>query len=396
LPSPIALPPAPPKAPPAPPAPAASFKIDVDAPSWSYGTLYVACDQPLNGQAPWTADAFPLTPDPLIQNRYTGTISVISGTIPVTSGTVVNFKITRGSWNTVEKGPEGDEVPNRVAICNGGPTTVFAHVFHWADDQILPPKVSIRDLGFFTPRSLWGLRRQVCAHLPPAYDDPASQGKTYPVLYVLDGQAAFVASRSPSGKALLVDQALDGNVAAGHGEFIAVAIDSTFERVLEYTPSVDPVHGGGDLELFVTFLLDELKPEIDRVYRTKTDPASTGIMGTALGGLGAFRAAWKHPDRIGLVASLSPEMSWNLYETKTIVAQTATKPGLRIWLDTGTAEGSTPQAQQDQLSSVKDVNTSLAGIGFTTDLRYEEVQGGTADETSWGARLPQVFAFLFP
>jgi predicted alpha/beta superfamily hydrolase len=378
--------------PPAPPAPP-SFSFDVDAPTWTYGTVYVACDAPVNGAA-WSANAIALTPDPALQNRWIGTMTVTSGTIAVTPGTVVNFKITRGTWGTVEKDPQGNDVPNRVAVCGSGPTTVFAHVFHWGDDSLYPPVTATRDLGLFTPRAL-ALRREVYAHMPPGYDDPANANTDYPVLYCLDGQDLFDPTRSLTGKVIGMDVAADGNVTAGHGAFITIAIDSTFQRTNEYGPSYDPtVPGGGHLEDTAQFIISELKPEIDRVFRTKPAASSTGIFGTELGGLASFRLGWAHSDTLGLVASLSPLMGWNGEETKGIIGTAKTLPTLSIWLDVGTNEGTNPAAQ---LGFVRDADQALGLAAFPgTDLSYTEIAGGTADETSWGARLPQVLAYLFP
>ena len=350
----------------------------------------------MNGLPAWSPNAIALSPDPTITQRWTGSISMISTTTPVAAGTTINFKVTRGGWNTVEKGPLGEEVANRVAIATSGPTTVLGHVFHWGDDQILPPAAPIRDLGVWEPRGL-GLPRQIYAHLPPGYDVAANSTQSYPVLYCLDGQRLFDPTRSPSGKVIGMDVAADGNATAGHGSFIVVGIDATSDRTNEYGPSYDPtVQGGGKLDQLSQWLVDELKPEIDRAYRTQPGPATTGIFGCELGGLAAFRMAWSQSSTIQVVGSLSPLMGWSSEETKGIVASTASMPPLRIWLDVGTNEGSNPQAQ---LGYVQNVDQALLGIGFFQyvggDLSYTEVQGGTADETAWAARLPDVLAYLF-
>jgi predicted alpha/beta superfamily hydrolase len=355
--------------------------------------VFVACDLAVNGKGSWSADAFPLSLDPNLQGRWRGTLSLTSGAAAIASGTTITFKITRGGWNTVEKGPLGEEVPDRVAVCNGGPTRVFAHVFHWADDQILPPPAPIRELGFFVPRALNGPKRQVFAHLPPGYDDPANAGKRYPVLYALEGQSMFDASRSPTGRTVGLDAAADVN-SASHGSFIVVAIDSTFQKFYEYGPTYDPVLAtGGRLEDFGSWLFEELKPEIDRVYRTQPGPETTGLLGTGLAGLAAFRYAWNHPDQVKLVGALSAELTWNNDETKGYVTNTKAKPKLRVWLDAGSNDG--PAAR---LQATRDVEAAMRGLGFTQggDLNYREVAGGTLDEASWAQRIADVVAYLFP
>jgi predicted alpha/beta superfamily hydrolase len=210
------------------------------------------------------------------------------------------------------------------------------------------------------------------------------------VLYALDGQFMFDPTRSPTGKVLGLDVAADG-VATVHS-FICVAIDSTFQRTNEYGPSYDPTYpGGGHLADFAAWLLGELKPEIDRVYRTLPGPETTGILGYELGGLAAFRLAWDHPDQVRLVGSMSPLMGWKSEETKGIVYSAASRPPLRVWLDVGTSEPMT------LIGYERGVDSAMVGLGFAgMSYSYTEVPGGTADETSWGARLPTVLAWLFP
>ncbi len=375
--------------PPAPP----SFEIDIEAPYWSAGPVYVACDLALNGQAPWTPNGFALTQDATIPTRWRASIATI-GTMQVTAGTTIHWKLTRGSWDKVEKGPQGDEVPDRVAVCGSGPTRVLGHVFHWADDTMFPPANAIRDLQDWTPREL-NTKRWVCAHLPPGYFDPANANKRYPVVYALDGQGCFDKARTPKGVVLGLDVISNDNVAKGHGAYITIAIDNTMQRVDEYAPSYDPVvMGGGQLPAFARWLLEELKPEVDRIYRTDPAASSTAILGTELGALAAFHVAWNNPDKVGMVAALSAPMTWNMEETRALVAATANKPTFRLWLDVGTNEAPSPQLQLDGVRHVKDALVTL-GFAVGNDLEYREVAGGTADESSWAARLPEVMGWLF-
>ncbi|MEZ0227410.1 MAG: alpha/beta hydrolase [Planctomycetota bacterium] len=388
--------PTPPPPPPPPPVTIPSIEFDVNTPFWSNGPIFVACDLAVNGKNAWSADAFMLIRDPVLNTRYTGVMSITSGAAAITSGTTITFKITRGGWNSVEKGPLGEEVPNRVAVCGAGPTKVYANVFHWADDTILPPKAPTQDLGYFFPRALKGPMRPVFVHLPPTYDDPANANRHYPVIYALEGQTMFDAARSPTAKTVDLDAAADVQSATGHGECIVVAIDSTFQKLQEFTPTFDPVLGvGGRLEDLGAFLFDELKPEIDRVYRTMPGPETTGILGTGVAGLAAFRLGWAHEDKVKLIAAISPELTWNNDETKAYVAKVTAKPKLRVWLDSGTNDGPSPQAR---LQSVRDVANAMLGVGFTMngDLRYTEVPGGTLDEASWAARIKDVLAYLLP
>jgi hypothetical protein len=57
--------------------------------------------------------------------------------IDVPAGTLLEFKVTRGSWDTVEKAPDGGERANRTldVVCEA---TVEIAVARWADTEEAP------------------------------------------------------------------------------------------------------------------------------------------------------------------------------------------------------------------------------------------------------------------
>ena len=358
--------------------------FEIEAPGWSSGTLAVALDRAVNGKAAWTPDAFPLAK---------GNDGRWRGFLPLAPGTTIAYKITRGAWAKVEKGPLGVERANRTATVGAGVTAAFGHVFHWADDSILPPAGRLQDCEQFKPKTL--AARKVYVLLPNGYDDPKNAAVRYPVLYALDGQNLVDPSRSAFGVVWGLDTALDSHTASGKSAFVSVLIDNTPDRVDEYTPSRDASYGGGRLEELLSWMSDELKPAVDGCYRTKTGPEDTAIMGSSLGGLAAFHAGWKHSDVWKRAAAVSPSFWWNNQDTKALVNATATKPSLRLWVDIGTNEGGSPATT---LANTRAVRDALVTKGFKagSDLGYLEAAGGRHDEASWAARLPQVLAFLFP
>jgi len=55
------------------------------------------------------------------------------------------------------------------------------------------------------------------------------------------------------------------------------------DRIDEYTPVADPKYkAGGKADLYGRLLVEELKPFIDKTYRTKRDAARTGLGGSSL------------------------------------------------------------------------------------------------------------------
>src|SRR5207248_10769831 len=108
-----------------------------------------------------------------------------------------------------------------------------------------------------------GNRRTLRSYLPPSDDE--NPGKRYPVLYMHDGQNLVDAATSPFGTEWQVDETLDA--AVGHGdmdEVIVVGIDNTANRIWEYTPCCDATYGGGGAEPYERFVIDTVKPFVDR------------------------------------------------------------------------------------------------------------------------------------
>jgi S-formylglutathione hydrolase FrmB len=137
------------------------------------------------------------------------------------------------------------------------------------------------------------LKRSVayCVLLPPSYaTEPA---RRYPVLYFLhglgDNEQMFLRS---GGLDLLEDLRSNHEI----GEFLVVtpAGDSSF-----YINSYD------HRVRYEDFLLQEFIPSIEQHYRIRLGRSSRGIAGISMGGYGALRLAFAHPDLFGAVSAHS-------------------------------------------------------------------------------------------
>ncbi len=88
--------------------------------------------------------------------------------------------------------------------------------------------------------------------------------------------------------------------------FIIVGIKNTEkQRINEYTPFKNEKYGGGKGNLYIDFLINEVKPYIDENYRTKTNAKNTAIIGSSLGGLISFYGGLKYPKVFGKIGALS-------------------------------------------------------------------------------------------
>ncbi|HEY7234590.1 MAG TPA: alpha/beta hydrolase-fold protein [Gemmatimonadaceae bacterium] len=244
--------------------------------------------------------------------------------------------------------------------------------------------------------------RTILVYVPPGYQrevDGRGRGRgrersrRYPVLYLQDGQNVFDKATS-FGQEWHVDETAQSLIESGQIEpLIVVAIYNTgVHRVDEYTPTHVPGKGGGRADQYGRMLVEEIKPLIDRKYKTLPSAASTGLGGSSLGGLLTLHVGLNYPTVFNRLAVLSPSVWWDERAIVRRVQSLSAKLPLRIWLDAGTGEGA------DVVADTRALRDALLAKGWVTDhdLRYLEAEGAEHNEQSWGGRVGEVLKFLFP
>lgn len=233
--------------------------------------------------------------------------------------------------------------------------------------------------------------RTILVYLPPGYKPRAA--RRYPVLYLQDGQNVFDKATS-FGEEWHVDETAQALIESGQIEpLIVVGIYNTGEhRVDEYTPTTVAEKGGGKADQYGRMIVEEIKPLIDRKYKTLPSAASTGLGGSSLGGLLTMHLALKYPTVFNRLAVLSPSVWWDNRVIVREVEGLAAKLPLKIWLDAGTGEG------QEVLGDARALRDALLAKGWVPDhdLRYVEAEGAQHNEQSWAARVGEVLKFLYP
>lgn len=175
----------------------------------------------------------------------------------------------------------------------------------------------------FTAASKFVPSRTVQVWLPPDY---ATAQRHYPVIYLHDGQNVYDRPSPWSNASWAVHRALARLIAERKVRpAILVAVWNTDNRIGEYMPeaAVPPVVTPGDPaaddlfkqlpverakiagDAYLAFLVTELKPLIDRRYRTMRGPRDTMLMGSSMGGLISAYALVRYPDVFGAAACLS-------------------------------------------------------------------------------------------
>ncbi len=237
--------------------------------------------------------------------------------------------------------------------------------------------------------------RNVIVYVPPGYDE--QHGRTYPVLYLHDGQNLFDGRTSfVKGRTWQVREHADAAIEAGEIEpLVIVGIYNTGDRRLaEYTFEYNWQMGGGEAEAYGLLLTRELMPWIARHYRVRQDREHTGMGGSSLGALVSLYLGLRHPALFGKLALLSPSVWWN---HKSILGylnehspQLWERP--RVWLDVGDREGQRTLRDAEQLARRLKANGWRPG----ENLHFEKVHGGAHDEASWAERVRPMLRFLFP
>ena len=180
----------------------------------------------------------------------------------------------------------------------------------------------------------------VSVYLPPQYLE--DEERRFPVFYLHDGQnlfdgrTSYIAGRTWNAHTTADELSLKGEIEP----VILVGVANTgLRRMPEYTPTRDSKMGGGEGRRYGRLLVEELKPLIDRSYRTLTDGRNTGLGGSSLGGLISLYLGFSYPGVFAKVAAMSPSLWWDQRSILSAIERTDPKPELRIWLDIGTAEG---------------------------------------------------------
>lgn len=256
-----------------------------------------------------------------------------------------------------------------------------------------------------TVRSKFVPARTVQVWLPPDY---ATSKARYPVLYLHDGQNVYDTPSPWSGKSWEVHRALARLIAAHKVRpVILVAIWNTDNRLGEYMPqaAVPPAGAGGDPQAddlfrklpverakiagdaYLAFIVHDLKPMIDRRYRTLRGPKDTMLMGSSMGGLISAYAVSRYPKVFGAAACLST--SWPIGDGFAELWYEAHLPPktARLYFDygTGTNDG-TIEPFQHKL----DAAAGARGANWVS----RAFPGAEHSERAWQARVDIPLAFL--
>jgi uncharacterized protein len=157
--------------------------------------------------------------------------------------------------------------------------------------------------SYALPSAVMGATREINVWLPPGYAD---SGKTYPVLYVLDG-GQDQDFHHISGIAQL------GTVVGTTRDVIVVGVASVDRRNELALPTDNPeliarYPTQGQSDRFRRFVRDEVQPFVEPRFRTSGE---TALMGESLAGLFVVETFLKEPTMFDAYVAVSPSLWWD-------------------------------------------------------------------------------------
>jgi S-formylglutathione hydrolase FrmB len=151
-----------------------------------------------------------------------------------------------------------------------------------------------------------------CVYLPTGYDASAAEHppRRYPVLYFLHGLGDNEQTLFNSGGWTLIDDLRNHHKM---GDFLVIAPEG---RRTFYINSAD-----GSVR-YNDFFLQEFIPHIEGKYRIRSGRAGRAISGISMGGYGALRFAFAHPELFSAVSAQSAALITESPQTLDSASQT--------------------------------------------------------------------------
>lgn len=305
---------------------------------------------------------------------------------------MLQYKFTRGTWDTVEKDAEGNNTDNRIYKKSEVQDTVFVKIVRWdkADENSVKQSTAAKNVTILSETfeiPQLDRTRRVWMYLPPDYE---SSNETYPVLYMHDGQNVFDDLTSYAGE-WSVDETLNKLFRLNNFKLIVVAIDNGGDkRMNEYSAWDNQRFGKGEGEAYINFIANTLKPYIDSNFRTKKDAENTGIMGSSMGGLISHYAALKHPDVFGKAGVFSPSF-WYAKASYDLVSESSSTENLKMYFLVGVNEGETMVPDMVRMIDL------MKNKGFQeNNIQQKIVEEGIHNEKFWKNEFEEAIMWLFP
>ena len=250
---------------------------------------------------------------------------------------------------------------------------------------IYPPKGTDRPLHIYLP------------------DDYETSDERYPVMYFFDGHNLFTDEDATYSKSWGMKEFLEH----WGKRMIIVGIEcghDGYERLSEYLPY--PAKTGSHFDKFrplgdetMRWIIEDIKPVIDRDFRTIPFRECTGIGGSSMGGIMALYGAVHYNRWFSKAACVSTAMGFCMRPLMMDMRRQPMSPDTRVYLSWGTREawGLKNPDREDKSSKSYGWNRKVAdqieSVGATAYLHCQV--GGGHCEADWEKLVPTFMNFLW-
>lgn len=252
--------------------------------------------------------------------------------------------------------------------------------------------------------------RNIDVWLPDGY----SPEKKYSVIYIHDGQMLFDSTQTWNHKEWKVDEIVGSLIKNNEiQECIVIGIWNTgVDRISEYTPTkfynqlpdsqavvfdekyCNKKEVQGDK--YLKFIVEELKPYIDKKYSTLMEKENTVIMGSSMGSLISLYAVCEYPETFGSAVCISTawldfvDYHFALAEFNYLSQNLLSPENHKIYMDYGTGE-----SDSSYVTTQNFVDIIFKSNGYT-DKNYQSkiYEKAIHDEIAWSKRLDVPLKFV--
>ncbi len=249
--------------------------------------------------------------------------------------------------------------------------------------------------------------------LPEGFGE--NQKQRYPVLYMHDGQNLYDANTTWNRQAWEMDATAGQMIKDGEvPPFIIVGIHSDSEKRVSQLMPEQAVKEAGLEELmaevklkgqpvlgdkYAAFIVETLKPLIDKTYPTLADAPNTMVMGSSMGGLMSLYLISMYPEKFGGAACLSTHWygslsAGDLFGNAMIdfVENHLPDPSThRLYFDHGT---STIDAYYGPWETKALLKAQEKGYVYGENLDSYIDYGAPHEEKAWAGRVARPLRFL--
>jgi enterochelin esterase-like enzyme len=258
--------------------------------------------------------------------------------------------------------------------------------------------------------------RNIDVWLPADYN----KDEKYAVIYMQDGQMLFDSAITWNHQEWKVDETMNDLISSKKVKpSIVVGIWNTGSRWQEYFPEkvfdlLEPAIQDSLLKSFqpaaerpfsnqyLSFIVNELKPFIDKEYSTSVKPRNTFIAGSSMGALISLYALCEYSNVFGGAACISTHWTGGTNEryspdlgkafNEYLIANLPSSTNHRIYFDFGTE---TVDKGYEPNQRIIDATMRMRGFSSANWIT-QKFPGDDHSERSWSKRFSQPMIFLLP